>query len=65
MILRSAFHGAVYATFNEGTGAAIVLDGATGADKATDPGYAPLLANTYVGLTYGGGRQVDVYRATR
>ncbi|MFI9115190.1 outer membrane protein assembly factor BamB family protein [Streptomyces venezuelae] len=65
MILRSAFHGAVYATFNEGTGAAIVLDGATGADKATDPGYAPLLANTYVGLTYGGGGQVDVYRATR
>lgn len=65
MILQSAFHGVVYATFNEGTGAAIVLDGATGADKATDPGYAPMLVNTYVGLTYGGQGEVSVYRAAR
>ncbi|MEU4270164.1 PQQ-binding-like beta-propeller repeat protein [Streptomyces sp. NPDC026092] len=65
MILTSAFHGVVYATFNGGTGAAIVLDGATGADKATDPGYAPVLVNAYVGLSYGVQREIDVLRATR
>ncbi|MFD3945032.1 PQQ-binding-like beta-propeller repeat protein [Streptomyces sp. NPDC058579] len=65
MELQSAFHGVVYATFNDGTNAPIVLDGATGADKATDPGYAPLLATTYVGLLYEKRGMVDVLRATR
>ncbi|MEU9998462.1 PQQ-binding-like beta-propeller repeat protein [Streptomyces sp. NPDC050848] len=65
MRLQSAFHGVVYATFNDGPGAAIVLDGATGADKATDPGFAPVLVNTYVGLSNGGQGEIDVLRATR
>ncbi|MFD0146358.1 MULTISPECIES: outer membrane protein assembly factor BamB family protein [unclassified Streptomyces] len=65
MLLKSAFHGVVYAAFNDGTGAAIVLDGATGADKATDPGFSPLLVNTYVGLIYRGNGRVDGFRATR
>ncbi|MGW2016496.1 hypothetical protein [Streptomyces sp. NPDC001927] len=65
MTLRYAFHGVVYATFNDDTNAAIVLDGATGADKATDPGLVPLLANPYVGLSYSGQGTVAVLRATR
>ncbi|MGW2204064.1 outer membrane protein assembly factor BamB family protein [Streptomyces sp. NPDC001774] len=65
MILTSAFHGVVYATFNGGPYEAIVLDGATGADKATDLGFAPAAANAYVGLLRNGQGGISVLRATR
>ncbi|MGW6202641.1 outer membrane protein assembly factor BamB family protein [Streptomyces sp. NPDC055089] len=63
MILESAFHGAVYAYLNGGPYVPVVLDGATGADKVTDPGVAPQLTNAYVGLVVAGG-EIKVYRAT-
>ncbi|MFB7359083.1 outer membrane protein assembly factor BamB family protein [Streptomyces gardneri] len=63
MRLGSAFHGAVYAYLSDGPYVPIVLDGATGADKVTDPGVAPQLTNAYVGLVAAGG-EIKVYRAT-